>query len=112
MPGEIIVLVTSPRTESEKLAKLLVEERLAACVNIMPSVRSIYLWDGNLCDENEDLLIIKSTSSVWEELSTRIGELHSYDVPEIIAIPIQLGAPSYLNWLNDSVKPAGVSEKG
>lgn len=104
MAGEIIILVTAPASESEKLARALVEERLAACVNVLDNVRSIYVWDGNLCNETEHLLIIKSSRNVWDELHNRIKELHSYDVPEIIALPIELGHQPYLNWLNSSVR--------
>lgn len=104
MAGEIIVLVTAPASESEKLARALVEERLAACVNVLDNVRSIYVWDGNLCNEIENLLVIKSSKAVWDELQNRIKELHSYDVPEIIALPIEAGHHAYLNWLNSSVR--------
>lgn len=106
MTGEIVVLVTCPQQESEKLAQVLVEERLAACVSIIDNVRSIYLWEGNLCKETEHLLLIKATDSVWPQLSERVKSLHSYDVPEIIALPITSGSQPYLDWLNSGVKAA------
>lgn len=104
MTDEIIVLVTCPPSESEKLARVLVEERLAACVNILDNVRSIYMWEGKLCNETEQLLVIKSNRAVWSELSERVKQLHSYDVPEIIALPIEFGHKNYLEWLNSAVR--------
>ncbi len=104
MAGEILVLVTCPQSESENLARTLVQERLAACVNIIDKVRSIYMWEGKLADEPETLLIIKTHRSLWSELRIRLHVLHSYDVPEIISIPIEQGHQPYLDWLNASVR--------
>lgn len=103
MAGEILVLVTAPSSESEQLAKTLVEERLAACVNIMSNVRSIYVWEGKVCNESEELLVIKSTRSAWDALTHRVKQLHSYDVPEIICVSIEDGDKPYLDWLNAAV---------
>lgn len=103
MAGEILVLVTCPSAESEKIACALVQEHLAACVNILDGVRSIYLWDGKLCNEKEDLLVIKSSNKVWNELRQRVEALHSYDVPEIIAMPVQDGHKPYIDWMNEAV---------
>ena len=104
MPNEIIVLVTCPASESEKLARALVERSLAACVNIVPGIRSIYVWEGKVCNESEELLVIKSTTAAWDQLSTAVKELHSYDVPEIISLPIGAGDKPYLDWLNSAVR--------
>lgn len=103
MAGEIMVLVTCPATESEKLARALVEERLAACVNIVDNVRSIYLWKGNLCNETEHLLVIKSNRSVWAGMCATVRSLHPYEVPEIIALPIEEGSKQYMEWLNSCI---------
>jgi periplasmic divalent cation tolerance protein len=112
MADEIIILVTAPASESEKLARVLVEERLAACVNIIDSVRSIYMWQGDLCNETEQLLVIKSVRVVWEKLCARIEQLHPYEVPEIIALPIQAGHRPYLDWLNAAISQPTTLSKG
>lgn len=103
MGDEILVLVTCPASESENLAKTVVEERLAACVNVLPGVRSVYLWEGNLCNEMEELLVIKSTADTWNKLRDRVKELHSYDTPEIISVMIKDGHKPYLDWLRAAV---------
>ncbi|MCX6678099.1 MAG: divalent-cation tolerance protein CutA [Methanothrix sp.] len=100
--GFVVVFCTAGPGEAEPLASALVEERLAACVNISP-VRSCYFWEGKLnCDE-EVLLIIKTKKSQFEPLQKRILELHSYAVPEIIALPIIEGHQPYLDWVAQSV---------
>lgn len=103
MKSEILVLVSAPASESEQLAKTLVEERLAACVNVLSNIRSIYVWQGKLCNEAEELLVVKTNRSAWNALRERVEQLHSYDVPEIICIPIEDGHKPYLDWLNASV---------
>ena len=98
----IVVLVTcGSEEEALKIARSLVEERLAACVNLFPPVRSIYRWDGKIWDEKEWLLIIKTQQNRFEELEKRVKVLHSYSVPEIIGLPIIEGASSYLEWLKE-----------
>jgi periplasmic divalent cation tolerance protein len=82
----------------------LVEERLAACANIVSPLRSIYRWEGKIWDEKEWLLIIKTQQSTFEDLSKRVKALHSYSVPEIIALPIVEGSPAYLNWIEENTK--------
>jgi periplasmic divalent cation tolerance protein len=101
----IVVLVTcGSEEEASKIGRSLVEEHLAACVNIISPVRSIYRWEGKVCDEKEWLLIIKTRSQRFEVLEKRIKALHSYSVPEIISLPIQEGAASYLDWLTEMTK--------
>lgn len=85
--------------EAEKIAKLLVEKKLAACVNIIPKVKSIYRWEGRICNESESLLIAKTKTLLVHELIKEVKEHHSYKVPEIISIPINDGNPDYLDWL-------------
>lgn len=107
MPGEIIVLVTCQPDDANKLATELVTERLAACVNVVPSVLSIYQWKEKIEKDTESILIIKSHRDLFSRLEARIKELHKYDVPEIISLPIEAGYAPYLNWLNAQLQ--GVS---
>ena len=97
----IIVLVTAPSTEkAREIALDLVQKKLAACVNIVSPITSIYLWDGKIQDEQETLLIIKSRSDLFEDdLVTAIRAIHPYQVPEIIALPIEMGTKDYLDWI-------------
>ncbi len=96
----ILVFVTcGSEEEAVTIARRLVEERLAACVNLISPIRSIYRWEGRILDEKEWLLIIKTQKQRFEELSKKVKSLHSYSVPEIIALAIGEGSPSYLNWL-------------
>ena len=97
-----VLLCTASEGESEQLAKLLVKERLAACVNIT-DVRSFYRWKGELCADTECLLIIKTTKSKIERILARIEEVHSYEVPEILVLPIVAGSEQYLKWVERSV---------
>ena len=105
MTDKIVVLSTcaSPE-EAEKVARTLVEKRLAACVNILPAVRSIYRWKGAIEDEKETLLLIKSSRALFGELRAEIEKLHSYEVPEAIAIPIVDGLERYLEWMADVLR--------
>jgi periplasmic divalent cation tolerance protein len=105
MKDYILVLITaSSMEEGEKIAGALVEEGLAACCNIIPGIRSVFKWKGEVCKENEALLIVKSKASVFKKLEERVKKLHSYEVPEIIAIPIEAGLKDYLKWVDDVVK--------
>ncbi|HDZ61543.1 MAG TPA: divalent-cation tolerance protein CutA [Nitrospirae bacterium] len=103
MNSNIIVFITAPNeAEAEKIAKTLVEERLAACVNITKDIRSIYRWQGKIEDDREIFMIVKTRKDLFEALSTRVKEIHSYDVPEIIALPIVEGSKEYMQWIKDS----------
>jgi len=96
----VVILVTcGSEEEAVKISNALVEERLAACVNLISPVRSIYRWEEKICDEKEWLLIIKTQRKRFQEIETRVKSLHSYSVPEIISLPIVEGSSSYLNWL-------------
>lgn len=104
----LVVLVTaSSSEEAARLARALVDEKLAACVNIVPGLRSIYRWQGQLEDTEEVLLIVKTGRHVLSALTERVRALHSYTVPEVIALPIVGGAASYLEWLAGEVREAG-----
>jgi periplasmic divalent cation tolerance protein len=96
-----IVLTTCPDVASaERIARTLVEEELAACVNILPPMRSIYRWQGKIEDASEQLLVIKSATARFPAIRDRLRALHPYELPEIIAVPIVDGLPAYLAWLN------------
>jgi len=95
-----VVLVTAPEAVAEPLARSLVGERLAACVNIVPAVRSIYRWQGRVEEDAEVLLIAKTHCDRVEALSARVRELHPYDLPETLALPAVGGSPDYLGWVN------------
>jgi len=96
----ITVFVTAPNEEeAARISETIVGERLAACVNIICSVRSIYRWQGRIEDEQEVLMIVKTKKSLFERLQERVKELHSYAVPEIIGLPVIEGNKQYLDWL-------------
>jgi len=94
---------------AQDLSGTLVREGLAACVNILPAIRSIYVWDGELCDDEETLLIIKTTRDRSDELQQRVASVHPYDCPEVIMMAIQDGLPDYLSWLVTQTRPAATS---
>jgi uncharacterized protein involved in tolerance to divalent cations/8-oxo-dGTP pyrophosphatase MutT (NUDIX family) len=100
----IVVYVTAGSAEeADRLAQSLVGERLAACVNRVKSVQSVYRWQGEVEQSEEELLIIKTRKDLFPALETRVRELHSYAVPEIIALPVVVGSPGYLGWLRGQV---------
>ena len=103
--GKRIVLVTCPTLAlARKIARAVVQKRLAACVNVVHSpVESFYTWKGNLESAREYLLVIKTTTKRLAELEREVLRLHSYDVPEFIALPVVAGSRAYLSWLRDSV---------
>ncbi len=105
--GKFVVLVTCNSVqEGRKIGRTLVEERLAACVNILQTpIESIYRWKGSVDTAKEYLLIIKTSRSRLKALEAAVKRLHSYDVPEIIALPIEKGSRDYLAWLSKSVSP-------
>jgi periplasmic divalent cation tolerance protein len=101
-----VVLVTAPTGDpAAALARLLVDERLAACVNLVPGVRSIYRWEGQVCDDREDLLVIKTASDRMEALVARLREVHPYAVPEVLALAVDAGSTRYLEWVLAETRP-------
>lgn len=99
---EIVVFITaSDEDEAAKIAKALVEARLAGCVNIIKDIRSIYSWQGKIEDEKEVLMVVKTQKPLFGPLTEKVKELHSYAVPEIIALPIIHGSEDYLKWLKE-----------
>jgi periplasmic divalent cation tolerance protein len=104
MTDKRIVLTTAgSHDEARKIARALVERKLAACVNIIPSIDSIYRWQGKVEEAREFLLLIKTTSVALEKVSAAIRELHSYDLPEYICLAVEAGSREYLAWIDDSV---------
>lgn len=105
MTDKVVIMVTAAsRRECRKIARHLVEAKLAACVNIAPAVESIYRWEGKITDEKEFVLLIKSTRELFPEIKAEISKIHSYHTPEIICLPIIDGSRNYLQWVSDSVK--------
>jgi periplasmic divalent cation tolerance protein len=104
MAEEIVVLVTCPAADGLKIARPLVQEELAACVNIVPGLTSVFRWEGAVSEESEQLLIIKSNRASWDGLQKRLKELHSYDTPEMLSFAVKDGYKPYLDWLNASLK--------
>lgn len=100
-----VVLVTAPNErEAETLARTLVEEELAACVNLVPGIRSFYRWEGKVADDREVLLVAKTRRDRFADLAARVRTLHSYDVPEVLALEVGDGSAPYLEWIGDSVR--------
>lgn len=100
----VILVTTGSEAEAETIAKALVEEQLAACVNIANPIRSIYRWEGSVADDREWLLLIKARAAHFPRIETRVKALHSYQVPEVIALPIIAGAGGYLRWLEHATE--------
>ena len=104
MTDKIVVLsLCESMEEAAKLARHLVDARLAACVNILPGARSIYRWQGKIADTAECLLVIKSRRDLFPRLREAIASMHSYEVPEVLALPVVDGSESYLAWLEREV---------
>jgi len=102
----LVVFITTPSIDvGQKIADALVDKGLAACVNIISSINSIYLWQGKKQSDEETLLIVKTTQDLFsEKLVPAVQEIHPYDVPEIIALPIVFGSEKYLDWIDESTK--------
>jgi periplasmic divalent cation tolerance protein len=104
----IVVFVTAPsEVQALDLGRRLVDERLAACVTVVPSVTSIFTWQGKREETAESLLMIKTRRDAYQSLQQRVLELHSYSVPEVLALSVDTGAPAYLQWVHDSVLVEG-----
>ncbi|MBI5098920.1 MAG: divalent-cation tolerance protein CutA [Nitrospirae bacterium] len=100
---DIVVFITAPNEDlAVTIARSLVESRLAACANIIKGIRSIYIWQDKVEDDKEVFMIVKTRRELFERLKSKVKELHSYEVPEIIALPITAGSDDYLKWLRES----------
>jgi periplasmic divalent cation tolerance protein len=105
MTDALVVLVTTPSAEQAALlARSLVEERLAACGNVLPAIRSIYRWEGALHDDEEALLVLKTTRDRLEALREAVLRLHPYRVPEVLALPVEGGNAAYLAWIVEATR--------
>ncbi len=104
MTGKIIVFVTcESKEQAENIAQTLVSEKLAACVNVLPGIRSCYVWEKKLTWSDEVLLLIKTTQGRFDPLKDRIKAMHSYSVPEIVGVPIAEAFDKYIAWIEESV---------
>jgi periplasmic divalent cation tolerance protein len=108
LPSEfVIVLVTVPNdAAADRIAHALVTERLAACVNVVPGIRSVYAWEGEICNEGELLCLLKTRRALFPAVRERVLALHPYQVPEIVALPLVEGSAEYLAWLRDNTQLA------
>lgn len=105
MTDAMLVLTTLPSAEAAaELAKAVVGEKLAACANLLPAVRSIYRWQGRVQDESEVLVLFKTRQEHFERLKARLLELHPYEIPEVLAVPVEQGYQAYLDWLGQETR--------
>ena len=109
MPREIVILCTcSSEEEAQKISRGLLEQRLAACVNAVLPVRSYYWWKGAIESDTEVLLLIKSSSDLFAAVEAAVRALHSYEVPELLALPVEHGSADYLNWLRENLRKENI----
>lgn len=108
MVADALVILTTVGTQEDatRLARLLVEERLAACVNVVPGVQSVYWWEGRVNVDGELLLVVKTTAAMVDALQARLAEVHPYEVPEFVVLEPERLSPQYRQWLVDSVRPS------
>lgn len=105
MTGEIVILCTcASEEEAERIALLLLEERLAACVNVVPAIRSYYRWQGAIETAREHLLLIKSSAELFPAVEATVRRAHSYEIPELLALPVLEGSDDYLTWLRGNLR--------
>ncbi|MCB9786808.1 MAG: divalent-cation tolerance protein CutA [Deltaproteobacteria bacterium] len=97
-----VVLCTSPPDAAQQMARTLLEEKLVACVNIVPGVKSLYWWKDAVSEDSEALMVIKTPAACYERLEARLRELHPYDIPEILSLAVERGADPYVSWVLDS----------
>jgi periplasmic divalent cation tolerance protein len=108
MTDKIVVLVTGKNArQCSRIARHLLERKLIACANLIPQVCSLYTWKGKVADEKECLMVLKSSRKLFPALRREVEKLHSYSVPEIIAVPIVEGSRAYLDWITENVAGAG-----
>ena len=102
-PRVLLVLVTAPAAEAARIARALVDERVAACVSQLPAVTSVYRWQGGVEEASETLLLIKTDEAHYAALESAVHRVHPYEVPEVIALPIERGSAAYLQWISGSL---------
>jgi len=98
-----VIFCTCPDTSASTIAHALVEERLVACVNVVSGVKSVYRWEGTVNEDEESLLVLKTTTSRYEEVERRLLEIHPYDVPEVLGLPTCSASEAYVDWLRGAV---------
>ena len=101
-----VVMISAPPSAGESLARILVEKRAAACVQIIPRIQSTYRWEGAIHTDEEALLVVKTLKSKLGEIGAILRESHPYELPELVFLPVADGLPEYLDWIRDSVSPA------
>lgn len=104
MSATLVYITAADSAEAERLARQLVENRLAACANIVPQIVSIYWWEGKVCEEKEALLIVKTTREMVGEVIRKVKEIHSYEVPAVLAVDTLDGNPDFIGWLHGEVR--------
>ena len=113
MTDKRIVLTTcGNQDDAERIARALLDRRLAACVNILPGIRSLYRWKGKIEEDGELLLLIKTAAGAVDALKAAVADLHPYDVPELVVLPLEDGAASYLDWIGANVSRPGIPRSG
>jgi periplasmic divalent cation tolerance protein len=111
--ARIVLSTAGSLDEAERIASALVEQHLAACVNLIPQIKSIYRWQGQMEEASEVLLIIKTTAPCLDALESTLRSLHSYTIPEFLVLDLASGSPAYLNWILESVEsPSTASKSG
>ncbi len=90
---------------AQKIGRVLVQEKMIACVNLIPKIHSIYFWQDKICEDTEVLMVMKTRKALFSKLEKRLAELHPYEVPEILALPIHKGAQNYLDWISTNTQP-------
>ncbi|MDD1711192.1 MAG: divalent-cation tolerance protein CutA [Methanoregulaceae archaeon] len=100
----VVLVTTADKEEAQRISQILLENKKAVCINIIPNVNSSYWWEGKIEKEKEYLLIVKTTGTKFDELVKLVKECHSYKVPEIIAIPMIAGNPDYLDWIDETIQ--------
>jgi periplasmic divalent cation tolerance protein len=100
----MVIIATSNQEEAEKIGKTLVEEKLAASANIIPSIKSFFFWKGEFHNISESIILLNTRSVLFAEIQKRVRELHSYELPEVIAIPILVGSSDFLAWIKENTQ--------
>ncbi|MEM6800713.1 MAG: divalent-cation tolerance protein CutA [Bacteroidota bacterium] len=104
MEARFVYITCKDKAEALSISRQLLEEKLIACANVLSDMTSVYRWEGKIVEDNESILIAKSTASLMDELCGRVKDLHSYDIPCIVSLPILAGNPDYLRWIGEEVK--------
>ena len=102
--NSIVYITTSGLIESKKIAKMLLEEKLAACINIIPTVESIYLWKGKIEEDSESIMLVKTRSELVENVIKKVEEVHSYEIPCVLEITLNKGSKTYLKWMKSELE--------